>query len=119
MARPASPRRCSRATRTSPATCSPSRAAAACAASSWFGGRFRTYGNAHHHEHWDGSGYPAGLAGEDIPLAGRICAICDVFDALDEIRALSGSQFDPRLVELFLALAGDEMPALMVHPAHL
>ena len=66
-----------------------------------------------HHEHWDGSGYPAGLAGEDIPLAGRICAVCDVYDALvsarpykaawavedalDEIRALSGSQFDPRL----------------------
>ena len=73
-----------------------------------------------HHERWDGSGYPAGLAGEDIPLAGRICAVCDVFDALvsarpykaawavedalAEIRALSGSQFDPRLVELFLGL---------------
>ena len=35
-----------------------------------------------HHERWDGSGYPAGLRGEEIPLAGRICAICDVFDAL-------------------------------------
>ena len=35
-----------------------------------------------HHERWDGTGYPAGLAGEEIPLAGRICAICDVFDAL-------------------------------------
>ena len=35
-----------------------------------------------HHEHWDGSGYPSGLSGEQIPLAGRICAICDVFDAL-------------------------------------
>ena len=88
-----------------------------------------------HHEHWDGSGYPAGLAGEDIPLAGRITAICDVFDALvserpyksawavedalDEIRALSGRQFDPELVELFLALARDELPAEMVHSAHL
>ena len=76
-----------------------------------------------HHEHWDGSGYPAGLAGEQIPLAGRITAICDVFDALvsarpykpawavedalDEIRALSGSQFDPGLVELFLGLVAD------------
>ena len=35
-----------------------------------------------HHERWDGGGYPAGLAGEEIPLAGRICAVCDVFDAL-------------------------------------
>jgi len=39
-----------------------------------------------HHEHWDGSGYPAGLAGEDIPLAGRICAVCDVYDALVSAR---------------------------------
>ncbi len=76
-----------------------------------------------HHERWDGSGYPAGLSGEDIPLAGRICAICDVFDALvssrpykppwtvgealDEIRAQSGRHFDPRLVELFLGLSID------------
>ena len=37
---------------------------------------------ARHHERWDGTGYPAGLRGEEIPLAGRICAICDVFDAL-------------------------------------
>src|SRR4051794_21293960 len=35
-----------------------------------------------HHERWDGAGYPAGLAGEEIPLAGRICAVCDVYDAL-------------------------------------
>jgi HD-GYP domain-containing protein (c-di-GMP phosphodiesterase class II) len=74
-----------------------------------------------HHEKWDGSGYPRGLAGEDIPLVGRICAICDVFDALtsnrpykdpwpldealEEIRSQSGRHFDPRLVELFLAFA--------------
>jgi CHASE2 domain-containing sensor protein len=73
-----------------------------------------------HHERWDGTGYPAGLAGEEIPLAGRICAICDVFDALvsdrpyksawpveealDEIGRQSGRQFDPRLTALFLAL---------------
>ena len=88
-----------------------------------------------HHEHWDGSGYPAGLAGDAIPLAGRITAICDVFDALvserpykaawavedalDEIRALSGRQFDPGLVELFLALAREQLPVEMVYPAHL
>ena len=89
-----------------------------------------------HHERWDGNGYPAGLAGEAIPLAGRICAICDVFDALvsarpyktawavedalDEIRALSGSHFDPRLVELFLDLVDAQPRALeMVHQAHL
>ena len=73
-----------------------------------------------HHERWDGTGYPAGLAGEAIPLAGRITALCDVFDALiskraykpawpveqalEEIRQQSGRQFDPRLTELFLAL---------------
>jgi len=70
-----------------------------------------------HHERWDGSGYPNRLAGEDIPLAGRICAIADVFDALSskrcykepwplemvlqELHSLSGIQFDPRLVEMF------------------
>ena len=70
-----------------------------------------------HHERWDGSGYPNRLAGEDIPLVGRICAIADVFDALSskrcykepwpqekvlqELRSLSGIQFDPRLVEMF------------------
>ncbi len=74
-----------------------------------------------HHEHWDGGGYPLGVSGEAIPLAGRICAIADVFDALvsvrryksgwpldralDEFRAQSGRQFDPRLVEIFLTIA--------------
>ena len=66
-----------------------------------------------HHERWDGSGYPAGLRGEEIPLAGRICAICDVFDALRsrrpykdawtldeaiaEIARQRGRHFDPAL----------------------
>lgn len=70
-----------------------------------------------HHEKWNGSGYPNRLAGEDIPLVGRICAIADVFDALSsrrcykdpwplektlqEIRSLAGKQFDPYLVTLF------------------
>ena len=72
-----------------------------------------------HHEKWDGSGYPAGLAGTDIPVEARIIAIADVFDALtsvrpykrawsvDEavalIREQSGKHFDPHLVNCFLA----------------
>lgn len=71
-----------------------------------------------HHERWDGSGYPAGLAGEAIPQSGRIVAIADVFDALtmkrpykeawpidrvvQEIERGAGSHFDPTLVQLFL-----------------
>lgn len=71
-----------------------------------------------HHERWDGGGYPKGLAGEAIPLVGRILAICDVFDALssdrvyraalplDEVlhimRDGHGTQFDPELLDLFL-----------------
>ena len=70
-----------------------------------------------HHEKWDGSGYPNRIAGEDIPLVGRICAIADVFDALSskrcykdpwplektlkEVYSLAGKQFDPHLVDLF------------------
>jgi CHASE2 domain-containing sensor protein len=72
-----------------------------------------------HHERWDGGGYPAGLAGEEIPVAGRICAIADVFDALtsqrpykaswspdeavEEIVRQRGRQFDPWLVDVFAA----------------
>jgi len=77
-----------------------------------------------HHEKYDGSGYPNGLAGEDIPLVGRIVAIADVFDALTSIRPYKkawteeeavnflreqkGRHFDPQLVDLFAA----EMPAI-------
>ncbi|MBE0409954.1 MAG: GAF domain-containing protein [Anaerolineales bacterium] len=70
-----------------------------------------------HHEKWDGSGYPRGLKGEQIPLAARIFAVVDVWDALrsnrpyrpawseekalEYIRSNSGSHFDPQVVELF------------------
>jgi putative two-component system response regulator len=70
-----------------------------------------------HHERWDGAGYPNGLARDEIPVAGRIAAIADVFDALtsdrvyrgalpvseavDEMRSQAGRQFDPDLLELF------------------
>lgn len=73
-----------------------------------------------HHEKWDGSGYPQGLKGEAIPLAGRICCLCDVFDALtsrrpykmawsvekavEEIKERSGGWFDPYLVNCFLEI---------------
>ncbi|GAC1431010.1 MAG: response regulator [Chloroflexota bacterium] len=74
-----------------------------------------------HHERWDGTGYPRGLVGEEIPLSGRIVAVADVFDALTharpykgawpapdalaEIERLSGTHFDPRVVAAFLSLA--------------
>jgi len=70
-----------------------------------------------HHERWDGSGYPRGLKGEEIPIGGRICALADTFDALTTKRAYkaetpvedalkliqetSGRFFDPALVEIF------------------
>ncbi len=72
-----------------------------------------------HHEKWDGSGYPHGLAGTDIPQAGRIAAVTDVFDALTSsrpykqawpqeeaiafIQQQSGSHFDPEIVEQFVS----------------
>lgn len=76
-----------------------------------------------HHERWDGCGYPAGLRGEEIPLEGRIAAICDVYDALVSsrpykkawtreaaltyLRENSGSHFDPALVTAFLGVIND------------
>jgi putative two-component system response regulator len=71
-----------------------------------------------HHERWDGSGYPQGLRGEEIPLSGRIVAIADVFDALTTkrsykkevsvdnavqlVKEASGTLFEPKIVEAFL-----------------
>jgi putative nucleotidyltransferase with HDIG domain len=80
----------------------------------------------HHHERWDGCGYPDGLVGEDIPLLSRILAVADAFSAmttdrpyrkgmtwdaaLGEIRAHSGTQFDPTLAHAFLAAAERRRP---------
>lgn len=77
----------------------------------------------YHHEKWDGTGYPDGLKGDDIPLAARVLAVADVYDALVSKRAYkdafshiiarsiilkgSGTHFDPRLVEAFLACERD------------
>jgi putative nucleotidyltransferase with HDIG domain len=72
----------------------------------------------HHHERWDGKGYPAGLKGKDIPLMARVLCIADSFDtmtedrpyrpsigvdnAVQELKYCAGTQFDPELVEIFL-----------------
>jgi putative two-component system response regulator len=76
-----------------------------------------------HHEKWDGTGYPSALAGEDIPLTGRIVAVADVFDALtserpyknawdvedaiDYLKEQSGKHFEPRLIEIFTEILPD------------
>ena len=78
-----------------------------------------------HHERWDGNGYLAGLAGEDIPLSGRITAVADVFDALtherpykaawereralEEIISQAGRQFDPAVTDALLKLDFDAL----------
>lgn len=81
-----------------------------------------------HHERFDGSGYPQGLKGEDIPLGARLFAVVDVYDAitsirpyrtpmsheaaLDEIRKGSGFHFDPKVVEVFLTLTKQELESV-------
>jgi putative nucleotidyltransferase with HDIG domain len=89
----------------------------------------------HHHENWDGSGYPDGLAGTDIPVGARILSVVDCFDALISdrpyrsrlgnaealaiLKARSGSMYDPFIVETFLRMYRDvhfdESPYLQTH----
>jgi HD-GYP domain-containing protein (c-di-GMP phosphodiesterase class II) len=77
----------------------------------------------HHHERYDGKGYPKGLSGENIPLFSRMLAVCDSFDAMttnrcyrepvtlekciEEIKRCSGTQFDPSISELFIEFLRD------------
>ena len=86
-----------------------------------------------HHERWDGSGYPDGLKGEEIPLAARIIGLCDAYDAMtharpyhspmaveaarDVVRNESGSHFDPMLVSAFLAPKAAATLFFSSHPA--
>jgi diguanylate cyclase (GGDEF)-like protein len=81
----------------------------------------------HHHERWDGRGYPSGLKGEEIPLEARIVCVADCFsamtsdrpyrdgmsieDACDELKQNAGTQFDPRIVQLFVEEVRKEPPA--------
>ncbi len=85
----------------------------------------------HHHERWDGAGYPDGLAGEDIPLSARLMAVADVFDALVSRRAYKapmpfeearrimslgeGTQFDPDILAAFLAHFDDFQQIALRH----
>ncbi|MFI5280183.1 MAG: HD-GYP domain-containing protein, partial [Gemmatimonadales bacterium] len=80
----------------------------------------------HCHEHWDGSGHPGHRKGDEIPLAARIFALADAFDAItrgrawrpkrsvneaiEELRRCAGTQFDPNLVEPFIKLIAELQP---------
>ena len=80
----------------------------------------------HHHEHWNGGGYPVGLKGEEIPLGARILSVVDCFDALTSdrpyrpkmtsaeataiLRERSGTMYDATIVEKFLEIRPEETP---------
>jgi len=94
----------------------------------------------HHHEHWDGTGYPAGLRGEEIPLLARVLAVADAYEAMTanrpyrdrllvddsiaELRRCAGTDFEPRIVEALIEVltemdavaSGSELSALTVEP---
>jgi putative nucleotidyltransferase with HDIG domain len=83
----------------------------------------------HHHEHFDGTGYPGGLKGEEIPLEARVLSIADAYDAitsmrpyhnqlppqeaLEEMRRCAGTQFDPALVKVFCQTIENSQPSHM------
>jgi HD-GYP domain-containing protein (c-di-GMP phosphodiesterase class II) len=90
-------------------------------------GKFKSFadivpGIRHHHEHYDGTGYPAGLKEEGIPMVGRIIAVADAYDAMTtnrpyrvklehhealvELKENAGSQFDPIVVDAFISAVG-------------
>jgi ribonuclease P protein subunit RPR2 len=85
----------------------------------------------HHHERWDGTGYPDGLGGEDIPMVARVVTVADVFDAItsnrpyrtalalnearEEIRRGSGSHFDPVVVEAFMRIPFEQLGEINRH----
>jgi putative nucleotidyltransferase with HDIG domain len=87
----------------------------------------------HHHEHWNGNGYPLGLAGNDIPLESRILNLCDSVESMasdrpyhrgmsmeeivEEIRQCRGRQFDPTLADLFVKLILQGGPSFVVNSA--
>jgi diguanylate cyclase (GGDEF)-like protein/putative nucleotidyltransferase with HDIG domain len=89
----------------------------------------------HHHERWDGKGYPDGLKGEQIPMTARILTVVDCFDAVREdrqyrkamtrdeacdfLRKYAGAQFDPRMVEAFLANLSQYEQEIVAHKANL
>jgi putative nucleotidyltransferase with HDIG domain len=86
----------------------------------------------HHHENWDGTGYPDGRAGSQIPIGSRIIAVVDCFDALtsdrpyrprmedrEALQILSdrrGTMYDPHVVDAFFTLHGEEIPTSLAHP---